>query len=141
LSQATCFFLGAPTQSRTTLPASGGGTGEVSHLTNNRAARASGFPWSFDEQVPKFERMNKWLRFIIATLAAAAVVLPYYAIEFRRGYVKEGFTHFPLVVGFTDLPHCPSCDHIGLSSRLFEMVVVSVLIFGFLSLSGLLKKK
>lgn len=69
-----------------------------------------------------------------STFYGPAIVFSYYAVEFPRGYINEGFTRFPLVVGFTDLPHCPSCDHIGVVSPLLETVVLSLLIFGFLSL-------
>ncbi len=61
----------------------------------------------------------------------------YYGVQFHRGDVKEGFPHFPWGVGVTDLPHCPSCDHIGLSSPILEVLVLSALVFGLLSLPQL----
>jgi hypothetical protein len=78
-------------------------------------------------------------RFYVAALLSAIVVLPYYVVQFGRGYVT--WNYFPLLVGFSDLPHCPYCDHIGLRSPLLEMAVVSALFFGIVSSLLWLKKK
>lgn len=73
-------------------------------------------------------------RLAIAVLTSVAVVFSYYGVQFHRGYVKAGFTHFPWAVGVTDLPRCPSCDHIGLSSPILEVLGLSALVFGLFSL-------
>jgi hypothetical protein len=81
-------------------------------------------------------------RFYVAALLSGIVVLPYYVLQFGRGYVK--WNYFPLLVGlvgFSDLPHCPYCDHIGLRSPLLEMAVVSALFFGIVCALLWLKKK
>jgi len=65
---------------------------------------------------------------------SAAVVFVYQSVQFHRGYLKQGITHFPWVVGYTDLPHCPACDHIELSSPALEVLGLSALVFGLLSL-------
>jgi hypothetical protein len=81
------------------------------------------------------------MRLSIAILLGAAIVVPYYAVEIHRGYLAQGFGYFPLLVGFTDLPHCPACDYIHLRFPLFELAAVSALVFGVLSLPLLWKRK
>jgi hypothetical protein len=72
-------------------------------------------------------------RLYIAIVVGTVVATAYYAVEFHRGYVKQGFGYFPFVVGFT--------DHIAMRSPLFELAAITAILFGVLSLPSLLEKK
>jgi hypothetical protein len=80
-------------------------------------------------------------RLYVAISLGVAIVIAYYAVEFHRGYLKQGFGYFPLLVGFTDIPDCPFCDHIEMRSPLLEMLVLCAIFFGLFSIPLLFKKK
>jgi hypothetical protein len=95
--------------------------------------------WPLNQSVAKLTGMKARHRVYLAALVGAAVVLPHYVAQFERGYV--GLNYFPLLVGFTDLPHCPYCDNFHLGFPLLEMAAVSALVFGIASLPLVLKKR
>jgi len=47
-----------------------------------------------------------------------------YAPYIVGGYVR--WAAFPLLSFFTDIPHCPRCDHLALHSPLLEWLLVSI---------------
>ena len=64
-------------------------------------------------------------RRIRISLAAAAVILfVLYSPYVFGGYMR--WTLFPLISCFTDIPHCPRCDHLAVHSPLLEWLLLSL---------------
>jgi hypothetical protein len=71
--------------------------------------------------------MKKRTRFWVSLALGSAILLVYYAPLLAKGYVKTLF--FPLMLTTTDLPHCPSCDHLQMHLPLVEIAFLTAIFY------------
>jgi len=69
-------------------------------------------------------RLTKRRRVRVSLLAGAIVLFLLYTPYIFGGYVR--WAAFPLLSFFTDIPHCPRCDHLALHSPLLEWLLISI---------------
>jgi hypothetical protein len=73
------------------------------------------------------QRMTRARRVKVALSLGAVILFALYAPYIFRGYIRWAL--FPVLSFFTDLPHCPRCDHLAVHSPLLEWLLISIPIY------------